>query len=372
MTVNIDNKIKIYYNKNKKKGCDILQLLTIKIRFFPTNPTILKKMSQEYIQVVNQLTQQAAENNSFPKITTKDVKTVLPSAICNQAIRDAKSVFNKYRKTKKLSILKNPVYYINNQNYTILDNVIAFPISINNKTKKTYFKAIPTEKDMKLIKKSKLGLMRIVEKSGKWYAQVSIQIPEQENVNSENIMGVDLGLKVPAVAVTSTGKTRFFGNGRQIKYIRRKYQSRRKKLGKLKKLHAIKKLGNKESRWMKDQNHKISRQIVNFAIQENVSVIKLESLANIRQTTRKSRKNAKNLHNWSFYQLQKFIEYKANLAGIKVVYVNPAYTSQTCPCCGTRNHANDRKYECQCGFKAHRDRVGAINIMNQPVADGVA
>jgi len=347
-----------------------LQSLTIKIRFFPTNPIILKQLSQEYIKIVNQLTKQAVDNDSFPKITTKNIQTSLPSAICNQAIRDAKSVFNKYRKTKKLSVLKKPVYYINNQNYTILDNAIAFPISINGKTKKTYFKAIPTEKDMKLIKKSKLGLMRIVEKSGKWYAQVSIQIPEQEDVNSENIMGVDLGLKVPAVCVTSTGKTRFFGNGRQIKYIRRKYQSRRKKLGKLKKLHAIKKLGNKESRWMKDQNHKISRQIINFAIKENVSAIKLEILANIRQTTRTSRKNAKNLHNWSFYQLQKFIEYKANLAGIKVVYVNPAYTSQTCPCCGTRNRADDRKYECSCGFKTHRDQVGAINIMRQPVTDG--
>jgi len=347
-----------------------LQSLTVKIRFFPNNPTLLKQLSQEYINLINQLTQQAVNENHFPAISTKDINTILPSAICNQAIRDAKSVYNKYKKTKKLSILKKPVYYINNQNYTILDNAIAFPISINGKTKKTYFKAIPTEKDMELIKKSKLGLMRIVEKSGKWYAQVSIKIPEQEEVNSENIMGIDLGLKVPAVAVTSTGKTKFFGNGRQIKYIRRKYQSRRKKLGKLKKLSAIKKLGDKESRWMKDQNHKISRQIINFAIKENVSVIKLETLANIRKTTRTSRKNARNLHNWSFYQLQQLIKYKANMVGIKVIEVNPAYTSQTCPNCGTKNKANDRKYECLCGFKTHRDRVGAINIMRQPVTDG--
>ncbi|WP_233532464.1 IS200/IS605 family accessory protein TnpB-related protein, partial [Paenibacillus alkalitolerans] len=62
---------------------------------------------------------------------------------------------------------------------------------------------------------------------------------------------------------------------------------------------------------MKDQNHKISRKIVNMAIKEQVSVIKIEKLANIRQTTRTSRKNAANLHNWSFYQLQQFIVYKA-------------------------------------------------------------
>ncbi|AVF20805.1 transposase [Paenibacillus larvae subsp. larvae] len=222
---------------------------------------------------------------------------------------------------------------------------------------------------MELLRKAKLGLMRIIEKSGKWYAQISIEVPTSVT-NNENIMGIDLGLKVPAVSVTSTGKTRFFGNGRENKYIRRKYQQRRRKLGKLKKLSAIRKPGNKEQRWMKDQNHKISRQIVDTAIQENVSIIKLERLENIRKTARTSRKNAKNLHSWTFYQLQQFISYKANLVGIKIVEVNPAYTSQTCPACAEKNKAKDRGYECSCGFNAHRDRVGAINIMNQPVADG--
>ena len=47
---------------------------------------------------------------------------------------------------------------------------------------------------------------------------------------------------------------------------------------------------------MKDQDHKISRQIVNFAIENNVSIIRLENLTNIRNTARTSRKNEKNLH----------------------------------------------------------------------------
>ncbi|SCW87294.1 Probable transposase, partial [Paenibacillus tianmuensis] len=72
------------------------------------------------------------------------------------------------------------------------------------------------------------------------------------------MMGIDLGLKVPAVVVTSTGKTKFVGNGRQNKYIRRKYKEHGRKMGKLKKLSAIRKQENKEHRYMKDQNHKIS------------------------------------------------------------------------------------------------------------------
>ncbi|MGF9905946.1 RNA-guided endonuclease InsQ/TnpB family protein [Brevibacillus porteri] len=346
-----------------------MQALTVKIRLFPDQADVLHQLGKEYIRVVNQLTEQAEQHEAFPKMTTKDVETILPSAVCNQAIRDAKSVFRKIKKLGVRPILKKSVYFVNNQNYTVSDNTVAFPIVVGGKTKKTAFRATMTSRDRKLLSQGKSGLMRIVEKSGKWYAQISVEVSTSVT-KTENMMGIDLGLKVPAVAVTSTGKTRFFGRGRQNKYIRRKYQQRRRKLGKLKKLTAIRKLGNKEQRWMKDQNHKISRQIVQTAIQEGVSIIKLERLENIRKMARTSRKNAKNLHSWTFYQLQQFISYKANLVGIKVVEVNPAYTSQSCPACGEKNKARDRKYECLCGFNAHRDRVGAMNIMNQPVADG--
>lgn len=170
--------------------------------------------------------------------------------------------------------------------------------------------------------------------------------------------------------VTDDGKVRFFGNGRQNKFKKRKFRSVRKKLAEKKKLNAIRKINNKEQRWMEDKDHKVSRAIVNFAIENKISVIRLERLANIRQTTRTSRKNEKNLHTWSFYRLSQFIEYKAKLEGIKVEYVNPAYTSQTCPKCSERNKAQDRKYKCKCGFEGHRDIIGAMNIRYVPVVDG--
>lgn len=121
---------------------------------------------------------------------------------------------------------------------------------------------------------------------------------------------------------------------------------------------------------MKDQDHKVSRGIVNFAIQNDISVIRLEQLTNIRNTAKTSRKNEKNLHTWSFYRLAQYIEYKALLEGIKVEYVNPYNTSKQCPICGKLNTAKDRKYQCSCGYKAHRDCVGAVNIINAPVIDG--
>ena len=115
---------------------------------------------------------------------------------------------------------------------------------------------------------------------------------------------------------------------------------------------------------MRDIDHKLSHDVVETAVAHNVKVIKLEQLANIRSTTRTSRKNNHSLHTWSFYRLAQFIEYKARLAGISVEYIKPAYTSQICPVCGNVHHANDRSYTCVCGFHIHRDILGAMNICN--------
>jgi putative transposase len=346
-----------------------MQTLTVKIRLLPENTKMLSQLSREYCRVVNDLTLQAENKGAFPSVTTKHIDTFLPSAVCNQAIRDAKNVSKKAKKQGKRPILKKPVYCINNQNYTLTDTSIAFPICVEGKTKRIAFEALITARDLHMLDLAKFGLMRVVQKSGKWYAQISI-VKETPTVQGEDVMGVDLGLKVPAVLSTSTGKVKFLGNGRQNKYIRRKYKSKRRMLGKLKKLSAIRKAKNKESRWMTDQNHKISRQIVDIAKKEGVSVIKLEKLQGIRMTARTSRKNRIDLHNWTYYQLMLFIAYKASLAGIQVLEVNPKYTSQTCPNCGVRNKAVDRKYVCSCGFSSHRDLVGAINIRRVPVTDG--
>ena len=172
--------------------------------------------------------------------------------------------------------------------------------------------------------------------------------------DGQAVMGIDLGIKVPAVAHISGKGTRFFGNGRYQRHMRRRFYSRRKKLQKAKKTRAVKKDKGREARWMKDINHKISRQIVNHAHEQGVGTIKVESLAGIRKgTTRtsrgaKARKNNRMKNSWSFSQLTLFISYKAARLGIKVEQVDPAYTSQECPACSARNKAQDRTYVTLC------------------------
>ncbi|MCE7792797.1 transposase [Salipaludibacillus sp. CUR1] len=351
------------------------QTITVKIKLLPNKEqeAILSQMSNDYITTINLLVSEMIKEKKTTKKTSKNVSAKLPSAVKNQAIKDAKSVFKKAKKSKfqTVPILKKPVCVWNNQNYSFDFTHISIPIMIDGKATKTPIRAVLVDKDGRNLNllKHKLGTLRITKKANKWIAQISVTIPTVQGTGLK-VMGVDLGLKVPAVAVTDDDKVCFFGKGRQNKYVKRKFRSERKALGKKKKLNAIRHSKDKEQRWMKDQDHKVSRAIVNFAKDNKVSVIRLERLANIRQTARTSRKNEKNLHSWSFYRLSQFIEYKANLEGIKVEYVNPAYTSQTCPKCYEKNKAQDRKYKCKCGFEKHRDLVGAMNVRYAPVIDG--
>jgi len=368
---------------NKKQGGEIIQI-TVKIKLLlnKNQSELLSETMKTYINLVNRIVSDYVSADSNLKYTSKDVFADLPSAVKNQAIRDATSVFVKYKKNiranarlepekqkeVKVPILKKPVAIWNNQNYSLKDDILSCPIIIEGKSKRMELSTILTKYQQDRLV-GKFGSLRITYSSGKYIAQIAVDIPVPE-VNTGNTMGVDLGLKIPAVAVLENGKTRFFGNGRQNKYLKRKHRSVRRKLGKLKKLAAIRKRHHKEQRWMKDQDHKVSRKIVNFAQENNVAVIRMEQLSGIRQTARTSRKNEKNLHSWSFYRLAQYIEYKATLLGVRVEYVNPKHTSQKCPICGKLNKAKDRKYQCGCGYKTHRDRLGAMNIISATVIDG--
>ena len=358
------------------------------VKLYPTKyqSELIKATMLEYISTVNSLVSDAVSGKSISKVTTADVSANLPSALTNQCIRDAKSIVKKHYKAchsavlknrkfakKKsnirttapnLPILKKPCCYINNQNFKINDIFIEFPVIIDGKSKRISVKTKMSDKQKSVFASYKLGTMRIVVKGNSLVAQIVYDADEITFSDDGNVMGVDLGIKCPAVSQCSDGSVKFYGNGRKNKYMRRHYKHLRKKLGKAKKPDAIKRINNKEQRIMRDIDHKLSHDIVATAVAHNVNVIKLEQLQNIRSTTRTSRKNNHSLHTWSFYRLAQFIEYKAKLAGIKVEYVNPAYTSQKCPICGSVHHADDRNYTCKCGFHTHRDLLGAMNICN--------
>ena len=346
--------------------------LTEKIKLLPTaeQKELIDFTLTEYIHTVNNIVDEMIDYDQHFRFSSKMIKADIPSCLKNQAAGDAASIDKKmFKHCMKKPVLKKPHAVWNNQSYKINNDSISFPV-FAGKTKQIKVKALLPENFEKLLQFVNSGTMRISKKNNNYYAQIAYEPVIETTINDSGIMGIDMGIKCPAVAVTDSGKVKFFGNGRENKAIKRRYAAKRHRLQKAKKLDALKKMQNKEERRKTDIDHKISRQIIDFACENGISVIKLENLHGIRKkcfsqkySTSKSRKNNNMLSSWSFYRLTEFIKYKAELAGIKVIFVNPEFTSQICPKCGKKNKSNDRSYVCECGYHGHRDIVGARNIL---------
>lgn len=116
---------------------------------------------------------------------------------------------------------------------------------------------------------------------------------------------------------------------------------------------------------MTDYNRKLAKQIVQFSLEFDSPVLKMEQLERIRETCKYTRHANRTIHSWAFYQLQQFIEESAQKQGIPVQKVAPAYTSQQCSRCKHTAKDNRRRdrFQCQaCGHRTHADLNAAHNI----------
>ena len=173
-------------------------------------------------------------------------------------------------------------------------------------------------------------------------------------------MGVDLGEN--NIAATSTGKV--IGGGK-LRYDRDRFLAIRRRLqrnGSQSAKQLLKRLSGKEARHVTQVNHQVANAIIAEAIEHNVGVIALEKLTNIRKRIKAGKRVRARLHRWAWYQLQTFIEYKAEAVGIEVIYVNPAYSSKTCNKCGAIATRNKHRLTCSCGNRAHSDLNASQNL----------
>lgn len=203
---------------------------------------------------------------------------------------------------------------------------------------------------------------------------LTLDIPKKEQTNfiEDVTLGVDLGIKYPAYACLSSQPyvRKSIGCAEDFIKVRSQMRERRFRLqkqlsmvkggkGREKKLTALERIKDKERNFVKTYNHMISKNVVEFAKKNKCQYINLEKL------TKDGFPNMI-LSKWSYYELQSMIEYKAEREGIKVRYINPAYTSQTCSKCGhidKENRPTQEKFKCiNCGFELNADHNAAINI----------
>ncbi len=314
-------------------------------------------------------------------------KSVIPSSVLNEAVRLIRSRWITFCKQRKQHIETSTPHFrntiaisFNNQNWSVKKDghkyFIGFPVNGS----KPYFELALSQRQTNVVDRLiqaqiQPGNGQLLERKGKWYFVITLKFFEPERLSNTNVLGVDLGLNNIAVCYDKEqGKTKFFP-GKEVRFRRTAYASRRKSLGKAKKFDTIRKSKNKERYWMKDFNHKLSRKIINFALKVKAGSIHLENLKYIRTTAktdhRQRQRLGSTLHNWPFDQLKQFIIYKAQEQGILVNLIEPTYTSQECPICQYIDSSNRNGifFHCRaCDYKSHADRIGAINIVNrQPI-----
>jgi len=231
----------------------------------------------------------------------------------------------------------------------------------------------------------------VKRKDGFYSIQICVETEPCPPQGTDRVLGVDLGRT--DIAHTSEGDN---WNGQQLNKVRDHYSRLRAVLqrkaskgtrsSRRRCRQLLQRLSGKERRFQTWVNHRISKAIVSRAKATN-SAIALEDLTGIRERVNqqpRSKAERRRANSWSFYQLRMFVAYKAAIAGVPVVLVSPAYTSQTCHKClhihpdPAQSYRSGKSFKCgHCGWEGDADWNGANMIaklgavVNQPRGSGL-
>ena len=306
----------------------------------------------------------------------KKVKAIssLYSANYQNAFSEVLKIKRKNKKSviKKIPlILRNDTFKLYKTRNKLFKYFIRVPVA--DKRGGIFLPLHMREFQEKDLEGCKIGDSKISYSNGTFFLHLTIkkEVEDKIPVKKEKLalISIDLGERNPAVSVARVGSSmnpHFYREN--IRAVRAHYRVLRQNLGKKKLLKKIKQMKDKESRITRDINHKISKAIVEEAKQLKAKgfqpVITMGNLQNIRKASANKGRNMKRrISQWSYYQLQKFITYKANWEGIPVCFVSERGTSKTCHKCGTEGVRKRGLFKCSnCSMEYNADLNGAINI----------
>jgi putative transposase len=206
------------------------------------------------------------------------------------------------------------------------------------------------------------GQVDLVYRDGQFFLYATIETPEGSPIEVKGFLGVDLG--IVNIATDSDGGNH---SGADVEKVRQRHLKNRRRYQKKESKGARKALQRqrrREARFRRHQNHCVSKRLVETA-KDTGRGIAMEKLDGIRERTTVRAKDRARHSGWAFLQLRSFVEYKAQLAGVPVVLVDPRNTSRTCNVCGhceAGNRTTRDDFVCKhCGHSAPADLNAARN-----------
>lgn len=207
----------------------------------------------------------------------------------------------------------------------------------------------------------KIKTLRVKCKAGKWYASFCCEIEAAQLPPLETEVGIDAGLT--SLFVLSNGTK--VENPRWYRHSQRRLRvlSRaiaRKKKGGSNRRKAVKRLAAHAEHVANQRKDFLAKLVC--ALVACFGRIAVEDLS-IEQLTKGNLAKSILDAGWGFFK-QRLLS-KAENAGRTVALVDPAYTTQDCCQCGSRQKLalSERWYLCECGNSRDRDENAAINVL---------
>jgi putative transposase len=210
--------------------------------------------------------------------------------------------------------------------------------------------------------------------TGKWFVKITVEKKEEKKCDNKKSIGIDWNcgdedfivmsdgtkVKCPRFLRRKEKRLAHLQKSMSKKYIKgSEEQSRNYQKAKF----QVAKLHERIAWTRKDWLHKLSHDLANkyeFVVVEDINLQVMASKLH----------HGRVVGDQGFGALRGMIAYKTNL-----VKVNPAYTSQTCHTCGSRNinlTLNDREWKCPiCGTLHDRDINAALNILEKGINSGL-
>lgn len=218
----------------------------------------------------------------------------------------------------------------------------------------------------------------LVRRGDEWFYCAQFEMPERKAALSEARLGVDRGIVNPVALSVVAGDGRILhvsgplGQevGASIAAADRRRRAEQKRRGATSHRHAER---------VDQALHLLANRIVAEAKAYRAQVV-VEKLDGLKRTITEARPKGARRGGWRRHlkkaqlgKLEMLLGYKLKLAGLPAPRdVVAGGTSQTCPACAARdakNRVTQDSFCCTaCGFSAHADSVGAVNIARRGVA----
>ena len=293
----------------------------------------------------------------------------LPSRLAEDCYRDAGNVYlswlenpsrNKSKpKIKSVSVILTPKLSYNLDLNKMRLSILGYETPILG-----YSRTLMQYKDYKIAE------AKLVKRGKSWFLFITFKKEkEKEEFKPTGVIAVDINQDFITV-----------GNDKQIieiptrlddayhyvleaQKLQRKYPYKWRYSKKI--LNRIAHFYRRERNILVDFAKKVGKWVIEIALLLKANVIVLEKLKKLINHVDELRKDYRlKLYLMQYRRVQWWIEWQARKYGLKVIKVNPAYSSITCPKCGEKmKESGYRTLKCEkCGFEEHRDYIAVLNL----------